>query len=68
MSIHLLVNDKPLTFETELSLSQAINQWELIPNTFAIAINNVFIPKKLYGSTILKQNDHIEIVSAMQGG
>ncbi|MEI7428316.1 MAG: sulfur carrier protein ThiS [Betaproteobacteria bacterium] len=37
-------------------------------NPFAISINCQFVAKVHYESTILKENDHIEIISPVTGG
>jgi sulfur carrier protein len=35
---------------------------------FAIVINNQFIPRTYYSTTLLDENDQIEIIVPMQGG
>ncbi|MEI7530375.1 MAG: sulfur carrier protein ThiS [Betaproteobacteria bacterium] len=35
---------------------------------FAIAVNNLFIPKDDYDNTLLHEEDHIEIISPVTGG
>lgn len=37
-------------------------------NYFAVAINEVFIPRELYNTQNLKTADRIDIVAPMQGG
>jgi sulfur carrier protein len=37
-------------------------------NPFAISINCQFVAKVHYSSTILQENDHIEIISPVTGG
>lgn len=68
MPINVTVNDEPRSLDTASTLTAAIEQWQLTANTFAIAINQQFIPKSCYDTTILNDNDRIEIVTAMQGG
>lgn len=49
-------------------LSELIDQQSLQANTFACAVNSFFVPRSDYQSYLLKQNDEVEIVTAMQGG
>jgi sulfur carrier protein len=42
---------------------------ELQPkNPFAISINSQFVAKAYYSTTLLQDNDHIEIISPVTGG
>jgi sulfur carrier protein len=42
---------------------------ELQPkNPFAISINSQFIAKAYYATTLVHENDHIEIISPVTGG
>ena len=68
MPINLFLNDKQITLNTNMTLAIAIEQWQLTPNSFAIALNRNFVPKEHYDETLLNENDHVEIVTAMQGG
>lgn len=68
MLINVFLNDKHITINANTTLSRAIEQWQLTTNTFAIALNQNFIPKDCYHKTLLNENDRIEIVTAMQGG
>jgi sulfur carrier protein len=64
----IILNGVTSTIDTNLSLLDAIAQWKLTPNTFAIAIDGTFVPKANYESTIISEGNSIEIVTAMQGG
>lgn len=68
MSINIELNGQSTTLPANTTLDKAIILWELVPNTFAVAINGRFIPKAAYASTELLENNRIEIVTAMQGG
>jgi sulfur carrier protein len=55
----------------ELSESSPLDELlrELQPkNPFAISINSQFIAKAHYVTTMLQDNDHIEIISPVTGG
>jgi len=49
-------------------LENAIAEWALSNQTFAIALNEQFIPKSLYASTQLQEGDRLEFLVPMQGG
>lgn len=66
--ISILFNGESKTLQNELPLSQAIESLELAGNSFAIAINENFIPKSNYNSTILQDGDQVELLVPMQGG
>lgn len=50
------------------SLAAAIEQWAQQGQTFAVAVNEQFIPKGQYKSIQLQDNDRIELLVPMQGG
>jgi sulfur carrier protein len=68
MPINLTLNDQPLSLKQPISLEQAVTEWNLTPNTFAIAINNMLITRNNYATTIINNGDQVEVVTAMQGG
>jgi thiamine biosynthesis protein ThiS len=48
-------------------LAEVLNHQNL-PNTFAIAVNGKFVPKRLYDQYSLTHQDVIAILTPMQGG
>ncbi len=66
MKIQLNGEDKSLNANS--NLYEAIEQWQLSGQNFAVAINEQFIPKSAYNSTQLSDGDRIELVVPMQGG
>lgn len=68
MPIKILLNGENATLDTDMMLSTAIEQWQLTPHTFAIALDGIFIPRADYPSTQLTEGSRVEIVTAMQGG
>ncbi|GAA4346167.1 sulfur carrier protein ThiS [Kangiella taiwanensis] len=61
------VNSEVLDIEQGMTLSQFI-EWFKQEGNFAVAVNMEFVPRSLYGETVLKENDKVEIVQPMQGG
>lgn len=68
MSNHIIINGEKHALRSDTNISALIETLALTPNTFAIAVNDTLVPKSHYMNTLLKPNDRIEIVSAMQGG
>lgn len=70
--MQLMLNDKAIEVENNLTISQLI-EWlkandKLEQANFAIAVNMEFVPRSIYGEAVLRENDRIEIVLPMQGG
>ncbi len=66
--ITVLLNGAEKTLETTCVLCEAIRQWGYDGDSYAIAINETFVPRSCYGQTALQQGDSIEVVSPLQGG
>ncbi|MEC8147302.1 MAG: sulfur carrier protein ThiS [Pseudomonadota bacterium] len=61
------VNGVEKKVESELIVAQLVSELKL-KGRFAIEINGEIVPKSSYLKKILKENDRIEIVSAVGGG
>lgn len=65
--INIYCND-----ESHLIKSQSLQEFLLDKNHidlhFAIAINNQFIPRTAYNTTLLSEGDRVDIIVPMQGG
>lgn len=61
------VNGVEKKVESELIVSRLVSELKLT-GRFAIEINGEIVPKSSYLKKILKENDRIEIVSAVGGG
>lgn len=68
MPINIQLNGQSDSLPDAMSITAAIQHWQLKPGTFAIALNATFIPRAQYDDTMISNNDHVEVVSAMQGG
>ena len=64
-NIQLNGETQPLT---ETSLIAALSHWGYTGDYFAVAINQLFIPRSDYEKTVLTPGDSIEILTPMQGG
>ncbi len=61
------VNGVEKKVKSELIVAQLVSELKL-KGRFAIEINGEIVPKSSYLKKILKENDRIEIVSAVGGG
>ena len=66
--ININLNGKTTQIQSDLTLDQLLKGYHYPVGSFAVAINETFVPRSCYVETIVKSGDHIEIVTAMQGG
>ncbi|MGH1484978.1 MAG: sulfur carrier protein ThiS [Cellvibrionaceae bacterium] len=66
--ITVFLNGEDKSVNAESNLLDAIDQWELGQQTFAIAVNKQFVPKSAYQKTQLLDGDQVELLIPMQGG
>ena len=64
----VFVNGVQKDFETPLSLAQLIAQLDLPAPRIAIELNREVVRRSDWGSTMLKDDDRIEIVHFVGGG
>ena len=62
------LNGEKKTIAPGKNIEQAILEWDLSEQQFAIAVNESFIPQSKYKHTILLAGDRIELLVPMQGG
>lgn len=66
-SCKVFINGEPLPIDCEAGLSEALSMFGAV-KPYAILINNQFIPASQHETTSLNDQDHIEVISAIQGG
>ncbi len=64
--MEVLINAKK-TQTTATNLAGLVSELKM-EGTFALALNQNFVPKSQYAATAINENDRIEIVAPMQGG
>lgn len=64
----IYINDQPLSLESSCTLQEMLEQENSIAAHIAIAINNRFIPRSMFASTILQEGDRMDLITPMQGG
>jgi len=66
--IEVIVNGKKTTISSGLNITEAIRALEYKGEGFALALNGTFVAISTYETTILRDNDSIEILAPVQGG
>ena len=64
----VFVNGEQKDFETAVSLSELISQLDLPAPRIAVELNREVVRRSDWGSTMLKDDDRIEIVHFVGGG
>lgn len=62
------LNDELIELEENTTVSNALSQWSHVQGTFALALNQAFVPKGAYENTFINEGDRIAIITPMQGG
>jgi sulfur carrier protein len=65
--MQVIINQQETELQTS-TLSGLVNELQLPDVGIAIAVNQQIIPRQLWESTQLIQNDHITIIRATRGG
>ena len=67
-AIHITLNGKPQEIEAHLTVSDILAKWRIKPELVTVEVNEHIIQKLDYGSTGIKNGDHVEFVFYMGGG
>lgn len=52
----------------DMSLAELLEQIQDLPENFAVAINEDFVPRSAYNGTQVQAGDAVELLVPMQGG
>ncbi len=66
--IEVRVNSELKQVDAGKSLAALLADWGFDSGKVAVAINEDFVPRSIYASTLLKAADRVDIVSPVQGG
>jgi len=66
ITIH--VNKEKITFQKSPSVKEVLSQFNVSDKGIAIAVNEQIIPKENWSNSLLKEQDHLLIIKATQGG
>jgi sulfur carrier protein len=65
--MNILINQEPRELADAMHLDVLLDQLQP-KKPFAISVNSQFISKAYYASTLVQENDVIEIISPVTGG
>ncbi|AEE26518.1 sulfur carrier protein ThiS [Francisella hispaniensis] len=66
--MRILFNEKELSFDNSLTITDLLKSQNFEYPCFAVMLNNSFIAKRSYSEVFLKNNDVVVTVQPMQGG
>ncbi len=66
--MNIYFNNEKHQIEANQSLQEFLLCQKKTELHFAIAINHQFVPRGVYQSTLLNENDRIDMIVPMQGG
>ena len=64
----MIINGKKIDLPTGISITELLRQLNLDRDKIVIEVNFKLISKDQYASTLLKQDDQVEIISFVGGG
>jgi len=66
--IEIIVNGTRTTIPNGLNVKEAVSALEYKGKGFALALNGTFVAVATYETTMVRDNDSIEILAPVQGG
>lgn len=66
--MHIKVNGQIQILQGKISLQDLLNTLGYQNRKIAVELNELIIPSRLYGETMLEEQDSLEIVQAIGGG
>ena len=66
--IEIIVNGKRIEVSSEMNVKEIIKELKYKKKGFALALNGTFVAVSTYETTVIRDNDSIEILAPVQGG
>ena len=66
--LELTINGEKRKINESQNLADLVKELDIQTSHFAMALNQQVVPRSKYESTVIKENDQIEIVHAVGGG
>ena len=66
--IQVSINGKPQQLKPDTTIQEMLKTLDYQNKWLGVAINTTFISKTAHDKTIIKEGDHIDILSPIQGG
>ncbi len=64
----IVVNGETIALAKETTLRLLLDELAYQAGTLAVAVNETFVPRSSYETTVIRSGDRVEIVAPMQGG
>jgi thiamine biosynthesis protein ThiS len=64
----IIINGERKTIQTPINITDFLETLNISEKLVAVAINGEIIPKTFFGTTLVLENDKVEIVSPVGGG
>ena len=68
MTVEVKLNGEPRELPDGTTVAQAVAGLTALGTGIAAAVNGEVIPRGSWAATLLRAGDHIEVVTAVQGG
>ena len=66
--MELTINGEKRKINESTNLADLVKELDIQAPNFAMALNQQVVPRSKYESTVIKENDQVEIVHAVGGG
>jgi thiamine biosynthesis protein ThiS len=66
-TFEIYINNVPCKVDTSMRLPEVLTLFDVF-QPYALMVNHAFLPHSKHNTVELKPNDHIEVISAIQGG
>ena len=68
MSVPVTLNGEPRDLPDGSTVAQAVAELTAAPSGVAAAVNGEVVPRGSWAATLLRRDDQVEVVTAVQGG
>lgn len=66
--ITITLNGEPRSLAENCQLSAALTEWGYEAKTYAVAVNETFVPRSQYDQHTIREGDRVDVVSPLEGG
>ncbi|MEM1068096.1 MAG: sulfur carrier protein ThiS [Planctomycetota bacterium] len=66
--IEISINGQTVEIESEMTVEQMLDTVDVPPNYLAVEINAEVVPREDYTRHIVRNGDHVEVVTLVGGG
>jgi len=66
--MRIYVNSEPVELVAETTLQAWFSKSEYAQRACAVAVNETFVPRQARAGVVLREDDRLEVLEALQGG